>query len=262
MKSVFAGLFFLSVFINIYSQTDYKVIKVNGNITIKTKGTQLQTGTVFSEKDELLFKTDDATAAVVNSVKGRMILTGRRNDLSSASVNFLPAMYNISSRGFTAFSTLSEFHNYFSGKYVLLESQVMLVNRKSFHLDNENFFYIQYVFNGEEINKKVNSSGDSLIIDRKSLFTIDGNPVKVPDSLNVIFFYRNGENLSIVSNFELILPDLKQIKNEIAIIIDELKGRSKKAITNEINSYVVDNYGNIDRDNLEHFLNLNFPEFD
>jgi len=262
MKSVIAGLFLFSFFVNLYSQTDYKVIKVNGSITLKSKGTQLQTGTVFSEQEELLFRTVDATAAVINSVKGRMILTGKKSDLSTASANYLPAMYNISSRGVSNLTTLSDLRNHFTRKIVLLDRNLILINRQNFITDKENFFYIQYVFNSEEINKKLACSGDSLVFDRNSFFTIDGKPVSVPPTSNVTLFYKKGEDISIINSFELILPDINQLKKELAIIIDELKGRSKKDIANEINSYVIENYGNIDRNDLDRFLKLNFPAFD
>ncbi len=95
MKTLFTSLVFLYVFSLIsYGQEDFKVIKVNGSIMMKTNNVSLQTGTVFSEKETLVFGTDDASAAVINAQKGRMILTSKNHDLSAASfrITFLGNM--------------------------------------------------------------------------------------------------------------------------------------------------------------------------
>jgi len=68
MKSIIQILLLLLIVIDpVFSQNDFKVIKVNGTILLKSKGISLETGTVFSQKDDLLFRSEDATAAVINS---------------------------------------------------------------------------------------------------------------------------------------------------------------------------------------------------
>ena len=75
MKSLIPAVVLFFLFTgSSFSQENFKVIKVNGVILLKAKGTSLETGTVFSEKDDLLFRTEDATAAVINSRRGRLIL--------------------------------------------------------------------------------------------------------------------------------------------------------------------------------------------
>lgn len=205
MKTILLFLLLLSISTSAFSQKNFKVIKVNGIILLKTKGISLETGTVFSEKDDLLFRSEDATAAVINSQKGRIILTNKNHDLSAAKSNYLPSMYNISSRG-GSMTSLNDLRNHFSGKYVVLNRLAIELDEKNFHMDNENFFFLRYIYKREEINKKLDYSGDSLIIEKKSLFTVDGDPIPSPDNSSVSLFYRKGSESIPVNEFDLIFP--------------------------------------------------------
>jgi hypothetical protein len=258
MKLLSVTLLLLMLSGNTFSQADYKVIKVNGSITLKSKGISLETGTIFSEQEELLFNTDGATAAVINSVKGRMILTGKKNDLSASGTNYLPAMYNISTRGLSSLSTVNDLRNHFSGQYVVLDRQAVVISHASFKMDLNSFFYIQYTYNGETINKKPAFSGDSLIIDKTSLFSIDGTPFPAPAETQVILFYKNGEEIVFAGSFNLIFPEQALLKKEIKVILDEIKSKTGREKINEINSYITEFYGKTDRRNLEIWLNRNF----
>ncbi|TAL66008.1 MAG: hypothetical protein EPN88_09190, partial [Bacteroidetes bacterium] len=70
MKLVISSLLFFFLTSVSFSQDNFKVIKVNGTILLKTKNISLETGTVFSEKEDLLFRSENATAAVINSQRG------------------------------------------------------------------------------------------------------------------------------------------------------------------------------------------------
>jgi len=255
MKSVIQSLLILFIFSNsAFSQTDFKVIKVNGSIVIKTKGISLETGTVFSDKEDLLFRSEDATAAVINSQKGRIILTSKKHDLSTASANALPSMYNISSRSMTN----KDLSNHFSGKCVVLDKLAIEVDKNNFPMDKDHFFFFRYTYNGEEINKKLAFSYDTLIIDKKSLFTIDGNPIPSPDNTSISLFYRKDTGSVLISEFDLIFPDMKQLSKEIQIILDEIKGKTYKEKVNETGSYINEYYGKVYIENLVSWLKTDF----
>lgn len=253
MKTILPFLLLLSISTSAFSQKNFKVIKVNGIILLKTKGISLETGTVFSEKDDLLFRSEDATAAVINSQKGRIILTNKNHDLSAAKSNYLPSMYNISSRGGTM-TSLNDLRNHFSGKYVVLNRLAIEMDEKNFPMDNENFFFLRYIYKREEINKKLNYSGDSLIIEKKSLFTVDGDPIPSPDNSSVSLFYHKGSESIPVNEFDLIFPDIRQLKAEVKIILDEMQGKTEKEKIEEINSYINEFYGRVYRENLVSWL--------
>jgi hypothetical protein len=252
----FSLLLFILFSCGTYAQDNYKVIKVNGTITIKARGTDLQTGTVFTDKDDLLFRTAEATAAVINPQKGRLILTSRNHDLSAANSNYLPPMYSMATRG--TLISRADLQNHFSGKYAILEKLSMVMNKTNFPMDKDHFFFFRYAYKSENINKKLDFSGDTLIIDRKKLYTVDGKPIPGPDNTRISLYYKNGPESVLINNFELIFPDNEKIKQEIQVILEAFKNRPYKEKLGEINSYVTEFYGKVDRSNLVSWAEKNF----
>jgi hypothetical protein len=258
MKPIFLLFAIMVVLeVNLFGQDNFKVIKVNGSIVIKTKGVSLETGTVFSDKEDLVFGSEDATAAVINSQRGRLILTNKSHDLASAKSNFLPSMYNISSRG-GSLGNLVDLKNQFSGKYVVLDKLFMTVNENSFPMDNDHFFFLRYIYKGETINKKLTFSGDTLFIDKKDLYTVDGSPIPSPDNTEITLFYMKGTEYVLINIFDLIFPDTGQLKKEVQIILDEIKDKPFKEKFTEVSSYINELYGKVNQINLLSWLEDNF----
>ena len=258
MKSALTVLILFFLFSNsTFSQENFKVIRVNGVILLKAKGTSLETGTVFSEKEDLLFRTDDATASVINSKRGRIILTSKNHDLASARSNYLPAMYNIASRAGSLINII-DLQNHFSGNYVVLEKQSLLIDKSNFPMDSDHFFFLSYVYKGEIINKKLKFSGDNLIIDKADLYTVDGKPIPSPDNTAITLFYKKGPENIRINRFELIFPETTQLKKEVQIIVDEMVKEPDKVKVNEINAYISENYGKVYNLNLLSWLENNY----
>jgi hypothetical protein len=258
MKSIFLSLFcFLILSFNSFGQDNFKVIKVNGTIVLKAKGVSLETGTVFNEKEDLLFRTDDANAAVINPQKGRLIITSKNHNLAQASSNYLPAMYNISTRGGSS-EDPGNLQEFFSGKFVVLDKQEIEINPAAYPMDKDHFFFFRYIYKGEEINKKLSYSGDTLIIDKTGLYTVDGQPIPSPDNTLIRLFYRKGTESIQLSEFNLIFPDTKQLQEEVKVILDAIQDRSPSQKVAEVKNYITDQYGKIYRENLLSWLDKCF----
>jgi len=241
----------------LFSQNDFKVIKVNGTILIKERNVSLETGTVFSEKEDLLFRTEDATAAVINSQRGRLVITSKNHDLAAARSNYLPSMYNISSRG-GFLSKNTDLSSHFSGKYVVLDREGTAIDRNSFPMDKDHFFYLRYRYKNEDINKKLGSSDDSLIIDKKALFTVDGNPIPSADNTSIKLFYHRDNESIFISQFDLIFPDMTQLSRETGVIINEIKNKTTSDKINEVGAYINEFYGRIAYEPLKTWLEKRF----
>jgi len=240
-----------------YGQDDFRVIKVNGTIMLKQRGVSLETGTVFAAGEDLLFRTEDATAAVINSKRGRLVITSNNHDLSSASSNYLPPMYNISSRG-GSMSTIADLSSHFSGRYAVLGKTGITVDRASFPLDKDHFFFLRYAYKGEVINKKLESDDNTFYIDKAALYTVDGSPIPGPDNTSIRIYYRRGNESLFINEFNLIFPDTKLLEKETEIILNEIKEKTKDEKTAEVGAYITDFYGKIERDNLSAWLEKRF----
>ncbi len=257
MKKIGVGVL-LILFVNLFSQ-NYKVIKVDGNILYKKNDNPLQKGNSFSEGEEFLFKTSNSRAAVISPGKGRFILKPDNTNLAYAKANLAPAMSNMSSRA-GALVNKVDLENYFKGKYVIIDKVKLKISKTEFPMDDKHFFYISYKYKAENINKKLSSVDDTLIIDRTELLTVDGKPIPNPNITDVTILYRDAnKNISTtISSFNPVFPNVKELKEEVQMILDSFANEKKSQKINEVTSYINDFYGKPDKENLEYWLKSQF----
>lgn len=258
MRTFYNTLVLLLIFaVPVSGQADFKVIRVNGTILIKTRGISLETGTTFNEKEDLLFRSEDATAAVINSQRGRLVITSKNHDLASAKSNYLPSMYNISSRA-GSLSKSADLSAHFSGKYVVLDKHGVKIDKAAFQIDKDHFFFLRYTYKGEEINKKLSCSNDTLFIDKATLFTVDGNPIPNADNTLIKLYYRKGKESVFISEFDLIFPDMDRLGKEAEIILNETAGKAADDKIKEVGSYITEFYGKVQVENLSEWMKYRF----
>ncbi|MEX1193277.1 MAG: hypothetical protein WED10_02720 [Brumimicrobium sp.] len=231
---------------------EYKVIKVNGEIIYKSSGKEMSTGDVFKSNSPLVFKTDDARAAVISKVKGRFVLAPPSK---SKKTNLVPAVNNISSRSGALVNEL-DLKNHFSGKYLVLKRLELPISENNFPQDANHFFFISYEYEGEKIAKKLSNDGNKLIIDEEELFTIDETPI---GSFNtkMTLFYRNAETKEnrTISTFEPIFPNYDLLEKEVNVILNEYEEKDEDKQFNEVKGYLTEFYGKPYDDNLKTWIN-------
>ena len=239
---------------SLHAQSDYKVIKVSGSILYVRTGSSMAQGDIFPEDEDLDFATPNSRAAVINPEKGRFILSsGPQNQVSRAKTNFLPAMSNISTRG-GALNNLTDIQNQFSGQVSILYSASWHINPYQFPMNEETFFYIQYLYKGERINKKLPFMGNNLIFSREDILKVDDNPIEKPDTPNAIFYYYGKNGAQYISAFELVFPDLVELAAETSIIIEESVDDSYNRMVNELSGYIYEFYGKPDKQDVMQFM--------
>ena len=249
---------FLFAFYPLLSQVTYRVIKVNGNIVYVSTGNPMTQGDLFPEDEDLSFQSPNSRAAVINPNLGRFILTPDNYDnLSSAKSNFLPAMSNLSTRG-GIINNITDLQNQFCDNIVLLCEASYYLNPYQFAMNEENFFFLKYQYQGEEINKKLGFEENRLILSRENILKVDEKPIEKTDRPLVHFYYyRDGESEHI-SEFSLIIPDLEEIKTELQIILDESTTVSYNKTVNDISAYLFEFYGKPDKQDVIDYLEKTF----
>jgi hypothetical protein len=245
-------------FTNSYTQENFKVIKINGTIVNEQSNSNLVSGSVFNDNDKLKFGNTSSRAAVI-SPKGRYILQSNNSDIAYAKSFLTPAMSNMSSRS-GAIVNQVDLQNHFSGNYLIFKIDKIKVSKDNFPMDENNFFYIRYDYNGESINKKLSYNDDILIIDQKELIAVDGKPIPNPDIKHMeLLYYKKAEGKSIsVGEFKPVFVVDADLKSEINIILSDLKAKTKKEKIDVILSYINDFYGKPNKENLIDWLEANF----
>jgi hypothetical protein len=240
------------------AQTNYKVIKVNGSIQYVRTGSQMTLGDVFTEDEALSFGTPNSRAAVINPEKGRFIITPQSaSQLSGARSNFLPAISNLSTRG-GFLNSMNDIVNQFSGPLVILYEASWSLNPYQFPMDENRYFYLLLRYKGKTIKKKLLCNDNNLVFSRKDILTIDGQPVSTFDSPAASLYYAAQNGPMFVSSFELVFPDMKTLRSEAAIILEELSSQDYNRKVNEISGYLFEFYGKPDKKDVMLFVEKDF----
>lgn len=257
LKSVFLFIFIVSFSLRTISQTNYTVIKVIGGIQYKTSKKAMTQGDVFNQTEPLIFSNSESKAAVINKQKGRFMITPPVSGNLNAQANFVPAMGNISSRA-GLISNAVELKNTFSGTYLIIEKVQVKISKSVYPMNDTSFFYLSYLYNGEEINKKLAFMEDSFIIEKESLFTVDGKPIPIPDVSAMKLYYLSADVSTLVCQFTAVFPELNSLKAEVTILLNELPVTTFSEKVDEVCAYLNENYGKPNVDNVKLWLMSEF----
>jgi hypothetical protein len=206
----------------------------------------------------------NSRAALINSKAGRIILTEQNSSDIFAKAAFAPPMNTVSTRGFSNELLTSKLHisNYFNEKLLVVDNLKIRINSKTFPMTENSYFFIRYMYNGDEINKRLSYKADTLVIDKNELYTVDGKPIPNPDINQMSLYYYeiidDNSKATYISSFDLIFIPREQLKNEVKIIIDECKNKPYDAIIAEVYDYLSTFYGAVDKSYVESWVNEDF----
>ena len=128
---------------SLYSQIPYKVITVNGEIVATKANITLQNGVEINSDDNFDFRKPNSRAAMINSERGRVVLTEQNATDAFAKAAFAPAISSISSRGGSA-SSVADLKSIFEEKVLIIDKMELKVGTDIFPMMDEKFFFIRY----------------------------------------------------------------------------------------------------------------------
>jgi hypothetical protein len=264
MKAILFFTFFCAFFINTNAQSPFKVISVNGEILAKKANVTLQSGIEVKSNDNFAFLKPNSRAALINPDLGRIILTETNSANAFSKAAFAPAMSSVSTRGASSNFLLSkmDLSNYFNEKLLVIDRLEIKISDKVFPMNSKAYFFIRYLYNGDEINKRLSFKSDTLIIDKKELYTIDGKPIPNPniDQMKLYYYETIQDNAKaiFINSFNLIFIPNEQLKSEVSLIIDACKKQPYEKIVNEVYDYLTSFYGAIDKSYVESWMDIEF----
>jgi hypothetical protein len=230
----------------------YTVIHTIGKIYDAQSETYLSKGSKIAENANLKFETDGAKAAVLSSSRGRFVI--QQNSTSSSQSDALYALSSVISPVRGRLSTRAgsinnslDFQKHFDeGTTVLLgNSYSISVSSAAFPMDDTKFFYAQYQYEGETINKKLESQGEKLIFNLTDFYSIDGQPVEPNMASEGKLFYYNAEDQSstFITNLDITYVSDQILKS----MLDQFSDDKETAVLELINSM----YGKCSEDQLK-----------
>jgi hypothetical protein len=237
----------------------FTVIKVDGKITIIESGKNLSTGVLFQKNEKLSFATQESRAAVISSIGGRFVLVP--NAKSGKASNLLPAMSNVATRTGAVLNTLNII-NYFGEDFLLLDSIHVPIHSKEFVMNDQNFFYVKYVYENDTIAKKLKFDGKNLILSTRDIYTIDKEPVPIPEASKMMLYYTRATTSKgvFITSFNLKSPKKEVIVSELNIIYQTMKENSEEEKLDALHAYLYEFYGTVNRNNLKLWIENNLKK--
>lgn len=230
----------------------YTVIHTIGKIYDTQSGTYLSKGSKVSENATLKFETDGAKAAVLSSSRGRFVIQQNGTSSSQSDAAYVltsvisPVRGRLSTRAGSINNTLDFQKHFNEGSIALLgRSYRVTVSSTGFPMTESRFFYVQYEYEGETINKKLSSDEDNLVINLNNFFSIDGNaidPSAISDARLHYYDASKGSSKFITD------MDITYVSDEILrSMLDQFEEDKETAVLEIINSM----YGKCSEDQLK-----------
>jgi len=251
----------LSTF-NIYSQDCYLVIKIKGTVYNSTKGKDVSVNDELCSSDNLVFKSSNSVIVVHSGEKGRFTLKSKAKDSKSEFACVMNDILKQAGTGNLSSRAVLSLKDEFTGDYYIVGSLIIKVEDKEYPINENTFFYLRYKYQGEDINKKLAYSNDSLIFELDNIFKLNDKIVNQDEIDEVTLYYYDKLNQisKKISSFRLTFLDISEIKSEIQKIIDiaNSSNKSREDIYKEVLSYMSDTYGNFNVESFEKFYLNNF----
>lgn len=255
--SVFALFFGAAIFMSlneVEKKTEFKVIKVNGQILFLKTGHDLKIGDDFTYGTPLKFVSNYSKAAIVNPKIGRYIL----QPTSKGKVKILPATTNVTSRS-GALINLIDLQNHFNGRYLILGEEKLQIGIEAYPMDENHFFYLKFKIGDESIAKKMSHENNRLILNKENIFCVDGKSIPVTEQ-EMTIYYRDEDNKKSykINTFTPVFPDLENLSKEVAILLDNSNFTTSSRKIDEITTFVNEFYGKPQKDNLLNWIEKEF----
>lgn len=254
---------------NLYAQNHtYYILTMKGSVISKNMGREFQTGDIISSDDELTFKNETDMVGMIRSDGKRFILKNMK-EKKGARLKYDEAKMigktRVEWKNLTL-NTLDDLKEYFcEAPYIFLDSIARIkINQKTFAQNGAQFFYFHFMWKGpngvESVDKKLEYKRDTLILRQSTIFKVDKKPIEQKDVTDYNLMYYNRGELIKVGTFNVIFPDQERIKSEVKIMVDIYNRNNTKSsiIQGDVEAYIRQFYGSIDKVNLTHWLFLNF----
>ena len=243
---------------------DFYVLQVKGKVKSLQSGKEIKTNDVIKADEQLSFSTSTDAVAVVNAKTGRFVLKPGKPNKQNEFLTYVKDALNqsssrLSTRAGTHFSNVIDFKTYFDKTIYLLPEQRYQASRSSYPISNDSFFFIQYTYKGEQVNKKLSGTVDNeIFIDREELFKVDGQAINLTDVTKLYLHYYSNSASSELTALAFNVTDPETVKQEVAVLQRALTSANTATdkIKQEIAAYLEENYGKVEVDNVAKWLGI------
>lgn len=125
------------------------------------------------------------------------------------------------------------------------------------------FFYVNYDFKDDNVDKKLDYKGDTLVFIKKNIFKIDGKEVDGKFADNFKLYYYNqpkNKHTPLGKWIPYFIVD-ERLKEELDVLIGQLRNRNAtdETIVTEVAGFLLTHYGNMVGNDFKQWWRDNYP---
>jgi len=265
------GFLFFFLILIIFNTTGqnftYYVLTMKGSVISKNMGREYQTGDILTTDDEVTFKGESDIVGLIRSDGKRFVIKNLK-EKKGARMKYDEAKMigktRIEWKNLTL-NSMDDLRDYFCiAPYIFLDSIAKIrINPKTYAQNGAQFFYFHFNWKkegkSESVDKKLEFKRDTLILRQNTIFKVDKKPIDQRDVSDYKLMYYNRGELIDVGYFNVVFPDQDKMRQEIKIMVD-IHNKNKvpsSVIHSDVEAYIRQFYGSIDKINLIHWLHRN-----
>lgn len=244
----------------------YYVVFANGNVILERCKKQIKVGDILFPNDQLYFVDKTSKISCVSSKKGRFEISYNSKNkkeksefISLLQANVIPATTNYPLSTRSVFFDGYNPQNYFSSPQT--NNRILLVLNKpikisaAYKMDQNNFFFIQYLSNEKTITSRIDQDyKNNLIFSSKNL----KNDFQSATDITLCYQYveKDKSKSKILLKFVPVFMDYNELSSQVEIIKNTMKEKDKSAIKQEIVNHLFENYGSIGNEELHNLFEI------
>jgi hypothetical protein len=259
-------------------QTFY-VTMVKGAVILERSGKGLKKGDEIYDSDKLKFSTRADFVAAINTKGERVRLSAENTQMSSAAPSsefmtvlaaMIPGRKTAATRGHIHPTKLNnhEVAPFFAGsnglKTPTQQSEPFLIlGQGKYHIprfpqNDKQYFFVEYQYNGQTIQKKLASDQRHLLMSKEALYT-DSTAIDIElvGEHKLYFCNYTKQPRVFITAFQPVFVEEADLKEELKFLIEKLavkKAKNIDLLIDDMLPYLHDNYGKPDAYNVKVWL--------
>lgn len=257
-------VFLLSPFIT-NAQDCYIVMKIKGTIMLESTGQALKKDDQICGNDKVIFVTSDAAALVHSSSKGRYTLKSgksRMGELEGVMSSVVSSALSKKTANLDTKSLDLQVKNEFDVVYCIIDEYKFALEDGEYPVSDDNYFILSFMHNNTLQEIRLKNSSNTVYLNRENILSQmknDGDIYLIEDAA---LYYSNSENRNnpkLIDAFDLVLPDEKNLANELSNfkVLLRNSGRSEDVIKDDLIVYMYNAYGKVNNADFIEWLNKN-----
>jgi len=268
MKKIVLSTLFWVLCSSLIAQ-EYTIMRIK-NGTIQKNGTFTRPNDKITSTDKVEFSGKTTCAILLNKARKTFIIESKGIKYSSIISSVLKPCLSEQSKGvidsrealakFFIREKLNQLPTKADSIFAVIGNELQIqIPEHVYKLNEKQFFYVRYVYNGKQQNIQLDFRKDTLILTKQKIYEINQNLIS---PLKMKMFYYDASVKPPVSypivEFMPVFVELSEFRSDVDFIIDSNKNNPTDTIINEVSKTIYSVYGNFDNFNLLYHLKKEF----